>query len=150
MDSDSMRGMDLAGYPLILNWPVQWGDQDAYQHVNNTIYFRWFESAQIAYSERIGLDQLFRSQKIGPILASISCNFRLAVTYPDTVEVGARIVRIGRTSLIMNYLLLSVAHGAIAADGTSTLVIYDYNSSRPYPVPDSIRKAIEELEGKRF
>ena len=50
---------------------VQWGDQDAFVHVNNTVYFRWMESARIAYGQRIGLLDLLAAQQIGPILASI-------------------------------------------------------------------------------
>src|SRR3954464_3197376 len=91
----------LAEYPVTISLPVQWGDQDAFGHVNNAIYFRWYESARIAYSQRIGLIDLFESERIGPILASISCDYRRAITFPDTVDVGSRVTRIGRTSLGM-------------------------------------------------
>src|SRR5687767_1167703 len=49
--------------------PVQWGDMDAFGHVNNTVYFRWFESARIAYFEKIGLNERMRRDRKGPILA---------------------------------------------------------------------------------
>jgi acyl-CoA thioester hydrolase len=141
---------ELTDYPVILTWPVQWGDQDVYQHVNNTVYFRWFESARIAYGDRIGLLELMRTQRIGLIMASITCDYRLPLTYPDDVQIGARIARIGRTSMTMDHLLVSVAAGAIAAEGTSTLVVYDYNASRPHPMPDSLRAAIEAMEGRKL
>ncbi len=150
MDSGPKLGESLCDYPLVLTWPVQWGDQDAFQHVNNTVYFRWFESARIAYAERVGLTELMSTQKIGPILASITCHYRLPITYPDTVQIGSRISRIGRTSFTLDHLLLSVAADAVAAHGTSTIVLYDYNSTRPHPVPETIRKAIETVEGRPF
>jgi acyl-CoA thioester hydrolase len=150
MDQDVEPGDPLAGYPVVLTWPVQWGDQDAFQHVNNTVYFRWFESARIRYGELIGLDDLMKTQKIGPILATITCDYRLPITYPDTVLIGARISRIGRSSLTMDHILLSEAAGSVAAEGTSTLVIYDYNTARSHPVPAPLREAIAKLEGRTF
>jgi acyl-CoA thioester hydrolase len=145
---DPKSGTSLDGYPIVVTLPVLWCDQDAFQHVNNTVYLRWFESARIVYGERIGLSALMKAENIGPILASITCHYRLPITYPDVVLIGARISRIGRTSLTMDHLLLSEAASAVAAEGTSTLVIYDYNAARPHPVPDKVREAIEALEGR--
>lgn len=138
----------VSGYPVVVALPVQWGDQDAYQHVNNTVYFRWFESARIAYSARVGLGAMMKARRVGPILAAIACDFRRQVTFPDTVHVGSRIAKIGRTSLTMEHLLISESARDVAAEGRSTLVVYDYTSGRPVPVPDEIRRAIETLEVK--
>jgi acyl-CoA thioester hydrolase len=150
MDEHKTPGMPLADYRIVLTLPVQWGDQDAFQHVNNTVYLRWFESARILYGEQVGLFERMKAENIGPILASITCHYRLPITYPDLVLIGARITRIGRSSLTMDHLLMSEAASAVAAEGTSTLVLYDYNTARPHPVPEEIRKAIEALEGKSF
>jgi acyl-CoA thioester hydrolase len=130
--------------------PVQWGDQDAFGHVNNTVYFRWFESARIEYARRVGLPVVPPGRGIGPVLAAISCDFRRQMTHPDTIHVGARITRIGRSSLTMEHLLLSAAGQAIAAESSSTLVVFDYGQQRAHPVPDPVRAAIEQLEGKSF
>jgi acyl-CoA thioester hydrolase len=138
----------LTGYPTILSWPVQWGDQDAYQHVNNTVYFRWFESARIEYTRRLGLPDTMQTKRVGPILAAISCDYRRQITYPDVVHIGSRISRIGRTSLAMEHALVSEAGRALAAESRSTLVLYDYAASRPVPIPDDLRRAIEAIEGR--
>src|SRR4051794_32174004 len=150
MDEHKTPGMPLADYRIVLTLPVQWGDQDAFQHVNNTVYLRWFESARILYGEQIGLFERMKAENIGPILASITCHYRLPITYTDMVLIGARITRIGRSSLTMDHVLMSEAASAVAAEGTSTLVLYDYSTARPHPVPGEIRKAIEALEGKSF
>ena len=60
----------LEGFPVHVRLPVQWGDQDAFGHVNNTVYLRWFETARIAYSDRAGLLQIDQSQRLAPILAA--------------------------------------------------------------------------------
>lgn len=138
----------LAKFPVVIALPVFWGDQDAFGHVNNNAYFRWFESARIAYSERIGLLDLFRTERIGPILASIACDYRRQITFPDTVQVGVRVTRIGRSSLGLEHAIVSQSQAAVAAEGTSTIVVFDYRANKPHPVPPSIRQVIQEMEGR--
>ncbi len=136
----------LEGHPVVIALPVQWGDQDAFGHVNNTVYFRWFESSRIAYGDRMGLTRLYDDRKIGPILAAISCNYRRQLKHPDTVHIGARVARIGRSSLTMEHRIVSAALQTVVADGSSTIVTFDYAANRPVPVPDDLRKVVEHLE----
>jgi acyl-CoA thioester hydrolase len=138
-----------SNFPVFITLPVQWGDQDAFGHVNNTVYFRWFESARIAYADRIGLSDMMKTKNVGPILASITCDYRRQITYPETVIVGTKVTRIGRTSLTIEHELFTQSDRALAAEGKSTIVVFDYTANRPHPVPDSIRRAIETLEGER-
>jgi acyl-CoA thioester hydrolase len=140
----------LAGFPVAIAVPVQWGDQDAFGHVNNTVYFRWMESARIAYSQRIGLLDLLTAERIGPILASTSCDYRRPVNFPDTIHVGIRVNRIGRTSIGQEHRIVSQEQRAVVAEGTSTTVVFDYAANRPHAVPEPIRQAIEALEGRGF
>ncbi len=140
----------LAGFSAVVTLPVQWGDQDAFSHVNNTVYFRWFESSRIAYGRLVGLDAWKRERNIGPILASIQCDYRRQITFPDTIRVGARITRIGRSSMTMEHAIVSESAQAIAAEATSTIVMFDYNVNASYAVPDVIRRAIEQREGRAF
>lgn len=143
-DADAL----LAGFSVTIAIPVQWGDQDAFAHVNNVVFFRWFESARIAYFRRIGLMKHLDGGQVGPILAAASCDYRRSIVFPDTVRVGIRATRIGRTSIGLEHRIVSEGLKAVAADGTSTTVVYDYATGRPHPVPDSVRTAIAELEGR--
>ena len=136
------------GFPVWIKLPVTWGDQDAFLHVNNTVYIRWFESARIAYGDRAGMDQRSKGHDVGPILAAISCNYRRQLTYPDTVHIGARVTKIGNSSFKMEHRVISEAHGAIAADGDSTLVAFDYTAQKPVSVPQSIRETVAQIEGR--
>jgi acyl-CoA thioester hydrolase len=143
-DADAL----LAGFSVAIAIPVQWGDQDAFAHVNNVVFFRWFESARIAYFRRIGLIKHLDGGQVGPILAAATCDYRRSIVFPDTVRVGIRATRIGRTSIGLEHRIVSEGLKAVAADGTSTTVVYDYAARRPHPVPDSVRTAIAELEGR--
>ncbi len=139
---------DLAGYPVVIRLPVQWGDMDAFGHVNNTVYFRWFESARIAYFDRLDVWQRRPEDDLGPILAAIQCDYRRQIRFPDHVSVGARVEKIGRSSIVMAHALVSEAAGQLAAQGTSTLVMFDYRAQKPHPVPDELRAKLSGLEGR--
>ena len=75
-------------YPIVLQQDVIWGDMDAFGHVNNTVYFRYFEDARIAYFDEIGINDFKEKSQLGPILATTHCNFKCPLEYPD--HPGAR------------------------------------------------------------
>lgn len=137
-----------AAAPLSISLPVQWGDQDAFGHVNNVVHFRWMESARIAYFAALEVGNLMTNQGVGPILASIKCDYRRQLLFPDTVQITARITRIGRSSLSMVHQIFSMQQQALVAEGDSTIVMFDYTTQQPTPVPDNIRARIDALEGR--
>ena len=77
-------------YPVVLSQDVIWGDMDAFGHINNTVYFRYFEDARIAYFDKIGVHEQKKQFDTGPILARTHCNFRLPLDYPDRIHIAAR------------------------------------------------------------
>jgi acyl-CoA thioester hydrolase len=145
---NSSAAPDSAAYPVSITLPVQWGDQDAFGHVNNVVYFRWMESARIDYFRRIALGTAVSKDGAGPILASIKCDFRRQLAYPDTLFVSASIASIGRTSMKMVHRVYSTAQQAVAAEGDSVIVMFDYQTQRPILVADEIRAKIDSLEGR--
>jgi acyl-CoA thioester hydrolase len=136
----------LAPYPVVVEIPVAWGDMDYFRHVNNIVFFRYFESARIEYLERIGFREIDDETPVGPILAETGCRFRRPLTWPDTVAVGARVTRLDADRFDMEYRLVSSAQDAIAAEGTGTLVSYDYAAGRKAALPDFVRRAILTLQ----
>lgn len=140
----------LRDFPVVIQLPVVWGEMDAYGHVNNIIYFRYFESARMAYFEKIGFAETREQTGVGPILASTSCRFKRALTYPDTIHVGTRVRHMGEDRFTMEYRVVSEAHQAVAAEGEGLIVSYDYRSNVKAPLPKSVREGIETLEGKAF
>jgi acyl-CoA thioester hydrolase len=138
----------LEHFPVIISFPLHWGDQDPLSHVNNVIYFRWAESTRIEYLARTGVWDGSAIATMGPIVAAISCDFRMPLTYPDTVHAGARITALGNSSFKMAHRIVSANRAMVAADLDSTLVWFDYRAGKPLPLPLEVRKAIEELEGQ--
>lgn len=133
-------------YPVIIEIPIAWGDMDAFQHVNNVTYFKHFESARISYFEKIDFFEVMNKTGIGPILASTQCRYKIPLTYPDHVSVGAKVDAIENDRFIMKYAVISHKHQKIAAIGEGVLVTFDYQNNKKAPIPDNIRKRIIDLE----
>jgi len=137
----------LGRWPVMLEVPVAWGDMDAFAHVNNTVYLRWFESARIAYFEKIGALERMKQQGVGPILARATIDYRLPVVYPDRVKVSATVLKLGNTSFVMGYRASSQQHGdKVVAEGEGVIVMVDYRSGQKVALDEVLRAAIAGAE----
>jgi acyl-CoA thioester hydrolase len=136
----------LKGYPVVIEIPVAWGEMDAFQHVNNIVYFRYLESARIAYFEKIDYMGLMKKTGVGPILASTQCKFKLPLSYPDQVSVGTRISSIEEDRFVMKYCVVSHRLQKVAAEGEGTVVSYDYRENKKAPIPQELKQRILNLE----
>ena len=143
-----MTHPDLAAFPVVVELDVAWGDMDAYAHVNNVVYFRYFENARIAYLERIGWMASKETTGLGPIVASTSARYRKPVSYPDHILVGVRATDIQTDRVTLEYRLVSTKWNGVAADGQVLVVSYDYRAATKVPIPEAVRRAIEVLEQK--
>jgi acyl-CoA thioester hydrolase len=140
----------LNDYPVTIEIPVAWGEMDAFQHVNNVVYFRYFESARIAYFKAIDMLAVMKETGIGPILAETRCRYRLPLTFPDTVYIGARVSHLAPKGFTMQYAVASRRHGRIAAEGDGRIVTVNYAKGGKVFLPEAVRDRIQTLEGDRL
>ena len=140
----------LKTFPVVAKFPVIWGDMDSFQHVNNAIYFRYFESARIQYFAALGWMDSVEQLTIGPILGSTSCRYRIPLTYPDTVYAGAKITEMHEKRLTMEFLIVSEQHPETVAEGTCVVICYNYQNKQTTQIPAVIHHAVEKLEGREF
>lgn len=127
---------------------VAWGDMDAFGHVNNTVYLKYFESARVKYFDDIPELAGFKGDAI-PVLANISCSFKKPVVYPDTLEIHVGVTKLGHASLKMECEMISPKVG-LAAVAECTIVLIDVKKGYSVRIPDVWRNAIEKVEGKTF
>ncbi|HYK84849.1 MAG TPA: thioesterase family protein [Ktedonobacteraceae bacterium] len=157
---------------------IRFRDLDPLAHVNNTVYFTYFEEARSYYFNQ--LDTWLKEwpsreehQEVesivshpphnpriqtrpggshyGLLVKEVTCTYQLPLVRSDTVEVGVRVVRVGRTSFMMEHQIRSVnEHDHIFATGKSVMVWCNYLTGRPHPVPPSLRYAFEQMEGCAF
>ncbi len=136
----------LAEFPVVFEVPVLWGEMDSYRHVNNVIYFRYFENARLEYFRRMGWFEFEEETGVGPILAATQARFRKPLTYPDRVAVGARVGTLGDDRFTLDHVVVSRRLAGLAAEGQGTVVSFDYRSGRKVPMPEELKRRIAELE----
>jgi acyl-CoA thioester hydrolase len=136
----------IEGFSVVERIPVLWGDMDAFGHVNNTRFIRWFETARIAHFARVGVATT-RHDGVAPILAHVSCDYLAPVGFPNDVLVGARASKIGTTSFHHDYVVaLEDAPNQPVATGVGVVVMYDYDAGKKALIPDDLRANIEAFE----
>jgi acyl-CoA thioester hydrolase len=137
----------LSDFPVQLERAIEWGHMDAFQHVNNTVYFRFFEMVRIELFKRVGFGTHLENMDVGPILASTQCRYRIPLTFPDTVTIGARVApdEISEDRFVMRYIVVSHAHQAVAATGDGLIVSYNYQQRAKAPLPAQVKDAILAL-----
>jgi acyl-CoA thioester hydrolase len=138
----------LADYPVIITIPVQWGEMDAYGHVNNAVHFRYFESGRVAYLDECGFLETYDTERIGAILHSTECRYRQALQYPDTVLVGTRVTSVEEDRFTMRHCAVAERDGVVAAEGSAIVVSFDYSTRTKTALPESVRRRIAEMESR--
>jgi acyl-CoA thioester hydrolase len=127
-----------------MRMPVRWGDMDAMGHVNNTVYFRYIETARIAWLEEIGA--LPDPNGIGPVLINARCSFLKQLKYPAEIEVTSFAGLPGRSSFEVSHEIRLVgADGqaaALHAEGAAKIVWVDFQAEKSVPLPEELRALI--------
>jgi acyl-CoA thioester hydrolase len=136
----------MKGFCVTEQFMMHWGDMDALGHANNASYFKWFETARIAYFGKIGLQSGERAD-VGPILATTTCNFLRPAVYPCDLVAGARVSKMGNTSFTMEYQLSPATDvDNPYATGSGVIVVINYKTGEKIRVPDEMRAKIEGIE----
>ena len=120
---------------IVLRIPIRWGDMDAMNHVNNTVYFRYMEQTRIAWYEKMFGD-LSSEKDEGMVIVNASCTFQKPLTYPGTVEVSMSLGEFSRSS-VESYYEMRVGD-TLYADGAAKIVWIDIRRSKAIPLHPSI------------
>ncbi len=151
-----MPDSPLKDFPVVVPFPLHWGELDAYGHANNARTFTWFESSRIAYFARVGLTGPSAAGDerapggIGPILAAQNADYLRPVTFPTRLVAGTRVTRIGNSSITIEHAVAGEEDGVLYTQGGCIIVTLRYATNEKVPVPEPIRAAIEALEGRSF
>ena len=135
---------ELSHYPVIHHQPIHWGEMDAFNHLNNVVYYRYAESARIGYLQALGM---FDGSMI-TVLAQSSCQYLRPVIYPDTLLLGVRCQRLGRTSIVIEYSYYSTAQQAVVATAEAVVVRLDSSGKDKLPWTVEERERLLALEAK--
>lgn len=132
----------LKNYPVVYEQKVAWGDMDAFNHVNNVVYYRYIESARIAYFEKLNILNL----DVNTVVASSQCKYIKPVLYPDTISIGSCVVELRNSAMRMEYCLYSHQQQTIVAQGEAVVVFVNQTNMKKTLIPKDIRENIIQLE----
>lgn len=133
---------ELLKYPVIYQQNVAWGDMDAFGHVNNVVYYRYMESARIAYFDQLNIF----AQNIYTVVASNQCQYLKPVVYPDQLQIATRVEEIRNSAIRMHYMLWSEQQNTLVAKGDAVIVFIDQIEMKKTLIPTEIKKMILTLE----
>lgn len=126
--------------------PVRWGDMDAAQHVNNTVYHRYLEQARVGLWARLNGGEM-ELGKCGPILAYQDCKFIFPLTYPDTAIVEYDVYKVESDRIHCQANILSKKHERLAAISKSTIMAYDFIELKKVDIPEQWISVIKKAYG---
>lgn len=136
----------LAQHPIVTEIPVAWGEMDALQHVNNVVYFRYFETARIDFFNRLfPLDTLYKSG-IGPVISENQARYKRPVTFPDTLLVSVSISDIHSDRFTMHYQVFSKQQQAVTTLGTSVAVMFNFKTGKKAELPAELLAILKQHE----
>ena len=133
-----------ADYPHFLAIPTRWMDNDIYGHVNNVIYYSYFDTVINRYLIEAGGLDIHAGTVIGIAVESL-CRFHRSLEFPDLVDAGLRVGRLGTSSVRYEIGLFRAGDAEPAATGHFVHVFVERASRRPTPIPTPIRTALEKL-----
>ena len=133
-----------ASYRSFLAIPTRWMDNDVYGHVNNVTYYSYFDTAVNEHLIRAAALDIEAATEIG-LVAETSCRFHKPLTFPDVVEAGLRVVKLGNSSVRYEIGLFRQGDDEPAASGHFVHVWVDRATRRPTPLPAAVRAALQSL-----
>jgi len=135
---------DRSAYPHILDIPTRWMDNDVYGHVNNVVYYSYFDTVVNRYLIDQGVLDIAASPVIG-LVVETACNYFAPLAFPDRVEAGLRVARLGTNSVRYEIGLFRAGDPTPAAAGHFVHVYVDRETRRPVPLPAPLREALARV-----
>jgi acyl-CoA thioester hydrolase len=141
---DDLRGWMRSDFPVLRAQQTRWHDDDTYGHVNNVVYYAYFDTAVNGYLIEASGTDIRRLPAIG-IVAETACRYLRQIGFPDRLDVGLAVSRLGRSSVSYQLAVLRADEEAPCAIGRFVHVYIDPATRRPVPVPDMVRRVLEPL-----
>ena len=144
VDSEKLQPDERSAYRVFRSIGTRWSDNDAYGHVNNVVYYSWFDTVVNAHLIEHGVLDIQHGETIG-LVVETQCNYFAALAFPQVVEAGLRVARLGSSSVRYEIGLFAAGASSTAARGHFVHVYVDRQSRRPVPLPKALKSVLEKL-----
>lgn len=139
-----MRDAPRSAFPHFLAVPTRWMDNDSYGHVNNVVYYSYFDTAVNQFLVARGVLDIHADQVVG-LVVDTGCSYFSSISFPDTVHVGVRVAKLGNSSVRYELAIFRNDEQAPAAAGHFVHVYVDRGSNLPVPIPAAVRSVLASL-----
>ena len=133
-----------ADYPVVYPITTRWSDNDIYGHINNVVYYSYFDTVANNYLIEEGGMQIPDDPVVGYVVNS-GCNYLSSIAHPDAIEGGLRVEKLGNSSVRYGIGIFKVGEDTPAAYGHFVHVFVERAANKSVPIPDSIRAALERI-----
>jgi len=124
-------------YPFPIKQQVLWGEMDAFNHINNVIYFRYFETGRVQFFNQTELWQIFIDENIRIVVGKLECNYIREVVHPSEIEISVGIKKVGNSSLTVHHKV--VCNNEIVAHGDGIIVATNPQTGKSTPWTAALR-----------
>lgn len=142
--SEKIQPTRRNSYRHFIAMPTRWGDNDSYGHVNNVVYYSFFDSAVNRHLIDCGVLDILTSKVIGLVIET-RCTFFSSMGFPDTVQVGMKVIHLGNSSVRYEIALFRNEEPQASAVGQFVHVYVDRASNRPVAIPAAVREVLQSL-----
>ncbi len=144
VDSEKLQPDERSAYRVFRSIGTRWSDNDAYGHVNNVVYYSWFDTVVNAHLIEHGVLDIQHGETIG-LVVETQCNYFSGLAFPQVVEAGLRVARLGASSVRYEIGLFAAGASSTSARGHFVHVYVDRQSRRPVPLPKALKAVLEKL-----
>ena len=137
-----------ADYAAFRSITTRWADNDVYGHVNNVVYYSWFDTAVNAHLIEVGVLDIHAGAVIG-LVVETGCRYAAPLAFPQVIEAGIRAAKIGTSSVRYEVGLFAEGEAEAAAEGFFIHVYVDRETRRPVPLPADLRAALQAISVHR-
>jgi acyl-CoA thioester hydrolase len=126
----------------------RWSDNDVYGHVNNVIFYQWFDSAVNGWLIDEGLLDMVHGELVC-LVVETRCSYFAPLSFPDDIELGLAVVAVGRSSIRYKIAVFKIGEEQCAANGEFVHVLVDRQSRRPVEIPGSWRLKLKIISARK-
>jgi len=131
-------------YPVLVELATRWADNDVYGHVNNATYYAFFDTVVNRFLTDNGVLDVEKSQSFG-VVVETGCKYFSSVSFPDVLEIGLRVVKLGNTSVQYELGVFKRGSAECAAEARFVHVYVDRDARRPVAIPPEVRTVLQKL-----
>ncbi len=141
--NNTLEAINHLKFPFPIKQAVVWGEMDAWNHINNVIYFRYFETGRVEFFNKSHLWKLFIDENVRIVVVKLECNYIKEIIHPEDIEIAVAIKKIGNSSISVHHKIVN-SKDEICAHGEGVIAGTNPATGKSIPWTDKLRTEMEK------